>query len=70
IPPGLESGIYAIEVTNAEGRDTIPFFVLPARDGPKKPIAVLASTFTYLAYANHSRGNFKGGLKARAEAWG
>uniref|UniRef100_UPI001954B74C N,N-dimethylformamidase beta subunit family domain-containing protein n=1 Tax=Klebsiella michiganensis TaxID=1134687 RepID=UPI001954B74C len=26
IPPGLESGIYAIEVTNAEGRDTIPFF--------------------------------------------
>lgn len=70
IPPGLESGIYAIEVQNGQGRDTIPFFVLPAHDGPKKPVAVLASTFTYLAYANHSRGNFKGGLKARAEAWG
>ncbi|QCI66304.1 N,N-dimethylformamidase beta subunit family domain-containing protein [Phreatobacter stygius] len=70
IPPDLESGIYALEVQNAQGRDTIPFFVLPARDGPKKPIAVLASTFTYLAYANHARGNFEGGLKARAAAWG
>ncbi|WP_213030945.1 N,N-dimethylformamidase beta subunit family domain-containing protein, partial [Acinetobacter baumannii] len=62
--------IYAIEVQNDQGRDTIPFFVLPARHGPKKPIAVLVSTFTYLAYANHSRGNFKGSLKARAKAWG
>lgn len=70
IPPALESGIYAIEVQNDRGKDTIPFFVLPAREAPKKPIAVLVSTFTYLAYANHARGNFKGGLKDRAAAWG
>ena len=70
IPPDLESGIYALEVRNERGTDIIPFFVLPARDGPKKPIAVLASIFTYLAYANHSRGNFDAGLKARVAAWG
>ena len=70
IPAGLDSGIYAVEVENDRGKDTIPFFVLPARDAPKKPIAVLVSTFTYLAYANHARGNFKGGLKERAAAWG
>jgi N,N-dimethylformamidase len=36
--------------------DFLPFFVLPARDGPKAPVAFLASTFTFLAYANSHHG--------------
>lgn len=49
IPAQLKSGIYALEVLSDLGHDTIPFFILPARGAPKKSIAVLASTFTYLA---------------------
>ena len=41
-----------------------------ARDGPFAPIAFLASTFTYQAYANHARGNADAAFQARVAAWG
>ena len=69
IPAHWESGIYGLEVSNETGSDTIPFFVLPARNGPRKSIAVLASTFTYMAYANHTRGNFDAAFRDRVQAW-
>ena len=58
IPEDLPSGVYALRVDNGLGSDQIPFFVLPhakRRSGAK--IVYLASTLTYLAYANHARGN-------------
>jgi N,N-dimethylformamidase len=56
IPADLASGIYAARLrtgaTEAEGEEHIPFFVLPPRGGPRAPIAFLAASATYLAYAN------------------
>lgn len=50
VPQGLKSGVYALRLTTAGAEDHVPFFVRAVT--PKAPIAVLMSTFTYLAYAN------------------
>ncbi len=53
LPDGLESGVYAARLACGEtGEDHIPFFVLPARAASKAPVAFLAASATYLAYAN------------------
>jgi N,N-dimethylformamidase len=61
VPSDLPSGVYATRVSCAgEGpgldEDFLPFFVLPARDAAKAPVAFLASTFTFVAYANSHHG--------------
>lgn len=57
IPADLPSGIYAARVSCAGGgEDYLPFFVLPAKTAKKAPVAFLASTFTFLAYANSHHG--------------
>lgn len=57
VPAGLPSGVYAARLSCAgNGEDFLPFFVLPARDAAKAPVAFLASTFTFLAYANSHHG--------------
>jgi len=70
VPAELRSGAYAFHLTCAEGEDWLPFYVLPARNGPHAAVAVLASTFTYQAYANHARGNADAAYKERVAAWG
>ena len=55
MPDDLRSGAYALHLTCEAGEDWLPLYVLPRRDGPFAPIAFLASTFTYQAYANHAR---------------
>jgi N,N-dimethylformamidase len=40
-------------LTNAEETDRIPFFVRPAANGQTADIALLMSSCTYMAYANH-----------------
>jgi N,N-dimethylformamidase len=70
IPAGLKSGAYALHLSCDEGEDWLPFYVLAKRGGPYAPIAFLAPTFTYQAYANHARGNADGAYHARAAAWG
>lgn len=53
IPQGLKSGIYAARLRCGDsGEDYVPFFVLPPRGSVTAPVAFLASTATYLAYAN------------------
>ncbi len=52
LPTTLRSGVYALVVTNAAGPRYVPFFVVPGAGRPRARIAVLFSTFTYLAYAN------------------
>jgi N,N-dimethylformamidase len=57
IPADLKSGVYAARVSSAGGgEDFLPFFVLPAKTAAKAPIAFLASTFTFMAYANSHHG--------------
>lgn len=70
IPEGLASGVYGIRLRAEGEEDTIPVWVLPPRGTVTAPIAFLASTFTYQAYANHSRGNADAAYQARRAAWG
>ena len=71
IPEDLPSGVYALRVDNGLASDHIPFFVLPhAGRRSRARIVYLASTLTYLAYANHARGNWDAAFQARAAAWG
>lgn len=52
IPEDLPSGVYAFRLRHAGTDDYVPFFVAPADQHARKPVAFLASTATYLAYAN------------------
>ena len=70
IPAGMRSGVYGVRLRAAGHEDVISFFVLPPRGTATAPVAYLAATFTYQAYANHARFNFDGAFRARAAAWG
>jgi N,N-dimethylformamidase len=70
VPEGLRSGCYMLHLSCGTGEDWLPFYVLAPRAGPRAPIAFLAPTFTYLAYANFDRGNVDAAHRARVAAWG
>jgi N,N-dimethylformamidase len=70
VPPEMKSGAYAFHLTCEAGEDWLPFYVLSSRQGPFAPIAFLASTFTYQAYANHARGNADEAYHRRVREWG
>ncbi|MDJ0388512.1 N,N-dimethylformamidase large subunit [Roseomonas sp. E05] len=70
IPQDLRSGAYALHLTCEAGEDWLPFYVLPPRGTATAPIAFLASTFTYQAYANHARGNADEAYMQRVREWG
>jgi len=69
VPDDLRSGAYALHLTCDAGEDWLPLYVQPKRGGPYAPIAFLASTFTYQAYANHARGSIDQGYYDRVAAW-
>lgn len=52
VPQDLASGVYAVKLTRGPSEDYVPFFVSPASGAKRSPVALLASTATYLAYAN------------------
>ena len=52
VPNELRSGVFAAQLTTEDNEDHITFFVRPRLDQVAAPIAFLAPTFTYLAYAN------------------
>ncbi len=54
LPDDLPSGIYAFRVRSEAGDDRVPFFVRPAVDAPTADVALLMSSCTYMAYANHN----------------
>ncbi len=70
VPQDMPSGAYAFHLTGSGGEDWLPLYVLPRRQGPFAPIAFLASTFTYQAYANHARGNADAAYHDRVRQWG
>ncbi|HEY6981999.1 N,N-dimethylformamidase beta subunit family domain-containing protein [Reyranella sp.] len=69
VPEGLKSGIYGMALACGPHRDTIPFFVLPARGKPQAKVCYLAATFTYQAYGNHRRGLFDAAFRQRVADW-
>lgn len=70
VPADLRSGAYALHLTCDGGEDWLPLYILPPRRTATAPVAFLASTFTYQAYANHARGNADAAYRARVAAWG
>ena len=52
VPEGLRSGVYAARLRTDGGEDYVPFFVRPKRGTSSAPVLLLASTATYMAYAN------------------
>lgn len=52
LPDDLRSGVYAIRLAAGDDVDRIPFFVRPKDGDRRAPVCFLASTATYLAYAN------------------
>ena len=70
LPAGLRSGVYGVRLRGGASEDIIPFFVLAPSGTATAPVAYLAATFTYQAYANHARFNFDPAFRARAAAWG
>lgn len=69
VPASVPSAVYGLSVDNGIGADIIPFYVLRNPTLPRQRILFLAPTFTYMAYANHARGNFSGALQARVKEW-
>ena len=53
LPADLPSGIYAFRIRGDGGDDRVPFFVRPAEDKNTNDVALLMSSCTYMAYANH-----------------
>ena len=70
VPDDLPSGAYALHLSCEAGEDWLPLYVLPRRQGPFAPIAFLASTFTYQAYANHARSALDQDYYDRVASWG
>lgn len=52
VPSDCKSGFYAVKLRQGDAEDHIPFFILPPRGRATAKILVIASTFSYLAYAN------------------
>jgi N,N-dimethylformamidase len=53
VPSDLVSGYYVMRLTAADDVSYVSFFVRPPRDRATSRLAFLASTATYLAYANY-----------------
>jgi N,N-dimethylformamidase len=55
LPEILRSGYYAVKLQASGPPFHVGFIVSPKRGSPRAQVAVLASTVTYLAYANYRR---------------
>lgn len=52
LPEDLKSGFYAIRLVAGDDVERLPFFVRPRPGDARAPVCLLASTATYMAYAN------------------
>ncbi|ODU07439.1 MAG: hypothetical protein ABS81_01445 [Pseudonocardia sp. SCN 72-86] len=57
IPLDLPSGVYAVRLRAGDREDHVPFFVVPSTGASRARVAVLMSTYTYMAYGNESGHN-------------
>ncbi|MDB5075549.1 MAG: subunit beta of N,N-dimethylformamidase [Chloroflexi bacterium] len=70
VPDAMRSGLYAARLEAGDVREYIPFYVRPKQGTATAPIAFLAPTMTYLAYANertHSFTDFTGKMQRSIE---
>ena len=69
VPAGTASGCFGLRLRVGGSQDILPFYVLAPRGEPGSRVAFLAPTLTYLAYANHARGNCDEAMRARMREW-
>lgn len=70
LPADMPSGVYGVRLRQGDAEDTIPFYVIPPKGERTARICYLASTFTYMAYGNHARGNLDETMEGRLRDWG
>lgn len=70
VPAGMKSGIYGFKLTCNGTEDIIPFYVRPSDSRSRAKVLVIASTYTFQAYANHLRFNFDDAFRQRVKDWG
>lgn len=70
LPDDLPSGVYGVRLRQDDADDTIPFFVIPPKGKRTARICYLASTYTYMAYGNHARGNLDDAMEEKIRDWG
>ena len=70
VPEGMRSGAYLMRLAVDGHAEELPFYVRPPRGRRGADVLVIASTYTYQAYANHARGNTDAAFRARVAAWG
>lgn len=69
IPDDLPSGVYGVRLTQNGHEDIVPFYVIAPKGRPTARICYLASTYTYMAYGNHARGNLDEAMRTRMDEW-
>ena len=74
LPESLPSGVYAVRLrAPGEADDLVPLSVRPARSAKAAKVAVVLSTFTYVAYANEhlTEGDFEqpSEIKVKTGEW-
>jgi N,N-dimethylformamidase len=69
IPADWPSGLYALHLTSAHGRDNIPFMVRALKPGSQSRVALLMPSFTYQIYGQFVRAGRGEQIAARAAAW-
>ena len=52
VPDGIRSGFFAARLTTEDDESWVSFFIRPSRGKPTAPVAFVASTATFMAYAN------------------
>ncbi|WP_208786649.1 LamG domain-containing protein [[Micrococcus luteus] ATCC 49442] len=57
VPGDLQSGVYAVRLRSDGLEDYVPFFVVPSPGAQRARVAVLMSTYTYMAYGNETGHN-------------
>ncbi|WP_159998356.1 N,N-dimethylformamidase beta subunit family domain-containing protein [Roseomonas sp. 18066] len=70
VPADWPSGLYALHLETAEGRDNIPFVIRAAEAGSQARVALLLPTLTYQIYGQYPRREVTETSLPRAEAWG
>ena len=70
VPADLPSGAYLMRLAADGHVDELPFYVRPPRGRHGADVLLIASTYTYQAYANHARGNTDARFRERMAVWG
>ena len=70
VPENWISGVYALHLESAAGRDNIVFYVRAASPGSQSRVAFLAPTFSYTVYGQYQKAGRQARITGRSQDWG